>query len=76
MSSTEFRSYGERGPGRWITIYAREGHTFAVIAGLRLDTTPFDRYTGKWAPRWYASLPPTARLRREASDRVVVHCEL
>ena len=58
MSSTEFRSYGQRGPGKWITIYAREGHTFAVIAGLRLDTTPFDRYTGKWAPRWYAAYRP------------------
>ena len=55
MSSTEFRSYGQRGPGKWITVYAREGHTFAVIAGLRLDTTPFDHYTGKWAPRWYAA---------------------
>ena len=55
MSSTEFRSYGERGAGKWITIYAREGHTFAVMAGLRLDTTPLDRYTGKWAPRWYAA---------------------
>jgi hypothetical protein len=52
MSSTEFRNYGERGRGKWITVYAREGHTFAVIAGLRLDTTPYDRYTGKWAPRW------------------------
>jgi len=29
MSSTEFRSYGDNGPGKWITIYAREGHTFA-----------------------------------------------
>ena len=38
MSSTEFRGYGQRGPGKWITVYAREGHTFAVIAGLRLDT--------------------------------------
>jgi hypothetical protein len=52
MSSTEFRRYGERGRGKWITIYAREGHTFAVIAGLRLDTTPWDNYTGLWAPRW------------------------
>jgi len=52
MCSTEFRSYGERGAGKWITIYAREGHTFAVIAGLRLDTTPWDNYTGRWAPRW------------------------
>ena len=34
MSSTEFRSYGDRGTGKWITIYAREDHTFAVIAGL------------------------------------------
>ena len=58
MSSTEFRSYGDRGAGKWITVYAREGHTFAVIAGLRLDTTPFDRYTGKWAPRWYPTYRP------------------
>ena len=34
------------------TICARESHTFAVIAGLRLDTTPYDRYTSKWAPCW------------------------
>jgi hypothetical protein len=52
MSSTEFRKYGRRGRGKWITIYARKGHTFAVIAGLRLDTTPYDNYTGRWAPRW------------------------
>ena len=58
MSATEFRSYGERGAGRWITIYAREGHSFAVIAGLRLDTTPFDHYIGKWAPRWYGAYRP------------------
>jgi hypothetical protein len=58
MSSTEFRSYGERGRGKWITVYAREGHTFAVIAGLRLDTTPYDRYTGKWAPRWQTTDRP------------------
>jgi hypothetical protein len=58
LSSTEFRSYGKCGPGKWITIYAREGHTFAVIAGLRLDTTPFDRYTDKWAPRWQTVYRP------------------
>jgi len=58
ISSTEFRSYGQRGRGRWITIYAREGHTFAVIAGLRLDTTPYDNYTGRWAPRWQTTDRP------------------
>jgi len=58
MSSTEFRSYGQRGTGKWITVYAREGHKFTVIAGLRLDTTPYDRYTGKWAPRWQTVYRP------------------
>jgi hypothetical protein len=52
MSSTEFRRYGKRGRGKWITIYARKGHTFAVIAGLRLDTTPWDNSSDRWAPRW------------------------
>jgi hypothetical protein len=55
MSSTEFRRYGQRGRGRWITIYARDGHTFAVIAGLRLDTTPWDNSSNRWAPRWQAT---------------------
>jgi hypothetical protein len=52
LSSSEFRRFGERGSGRWITIYARNGHTFAVIAGLRLDTTPFITGRERWAPGW------------------------
>ena len=37
MSSSDFRRYGQRGLGRWITAYARNGYTLpAVIAGLRL----------------------------------------
>jgi hypothetical protein len=58
ISSTEFRGYGKCGRRKWITIYARDGHTFAVIAGLRLDTTPFDNYTGRWAPRWQTTDRP------------------
>ena len=53
VPSSDFMRYGERGRGRWITIYARHGHTFAVIAGLRLDTTDL-RYGGDVGPRWYA----------------------
>ena len=54
ISSNEFRRFGERGSGKWITIYARNGHTFATIAGLRLDTTPFNtmKRDNNWAPRW------------------------
>lgn len=42
MSSSDFRRFGTRGAGKWITVYARNGHTFAVIAGLRLDTTAWN----------------------------------
>jgi cell wall-associated NlpC family hydrolase len=39
MSSSDLVHYGSRGHGKWITVYARNGHAFAVIAGLRPDTT-------------------------------------
>ena len=34
-----FMSWGERGKGLWITVYTNPGHAYAVIAGLRLDTS-------------------------------------
>lgn len=37
-TSSSLRSYGKSGEGKYITIYSRNGHTFIVIAGLRLDT--------------------------------------
>jgi opacity protein-like surface antigen len=52
LSSSDFRNFGQSGRGKWITIYARNGHTFAVIAGLRLDTTPYITGREKWAPGW------------------------
>jgi len=58
LPSSDFLRYGERGRGRWITIYARPGHAFAVIAGLRLDTTDL-RYGGDVGPRWYADARDT-----------------
>jgi hypothetical protein len=47
-----FTRYGNPGKGRWITIYAKNGHVFAVVAGLRLDTTDMDRFTTGEGPRW------------------------
>ena len=52
MSSSDFRRFGESGRGKWITIYARNGHTFAIIAGLRLDTTPYLTGHDRWKPGW------------------------
>lgn len=52
--SDDLMRYGERGRGRWMTIYSRSGHTFAVIAGLRFDTTDLSR-GGTVGPRWYVT---------------------
>jgi cell wall-associated NlpC family hydrolase len=50
LTSGQFMSYGEPGPGRWLTIYANGGHVYAVIAGLRWDTVGNARGSG---PRWH-----------------------
>jgi hypothetical protein len=52
LPSSDFLRYGERGHGRWFTIYSKHGHVFAMIAGLRLDTTDL-RYGSDVGPRWH-----------------------
>jgi hypothetical protein len=39
LDSSSFMKWGESGAGQWITVYTNPGHAFAVIAGLRLDTS-------------------------------------
>lgn len=56
MPSLGFRHYGESGPGRWITIYARRDHVFLVIAGLRYDT---GWNGGHHGPQWTMRTRPT-----------------
>ena len=41
LPSGPFMSWGSRGRGKWITIYANGGHAWAKIAGLRLDTSSY-----------------------------------
>jgi hypothetical protein len=55
MTSEGFKRYGERGPGKWISVYARDGHTFMTIGGLRLDTGWGSNRSG---PRWLTSNRP------------------
>jgi peptidoglycan hydrolase-like protein with peptidoglycan-binding domain len=47
-ASSGFESYGESGPGAWISVYANAGHAYVVIAGLRFDTSG----RGEEGPRW------------------------
>jgi hypothetical protein len=56
MDSTEFMSYGEAGPGQWITSYANSGHSYLVVAGLRFDTGYNNAGNG---PRWSAEMRPS-----------------
>jgi cell wall-associated NlpC family hydrolase len=37
-ASGTLESYGEPGPGRWVTIYANADHVFMYVDGLRWDT--------------------------------------
>jgi hypothetical protein len=39
MPSGSFVRWEDPGAGKWITVYANSGHMYAVIAGLRLDTS-------------------------------------
>ena len=50
-------SWGAPGKGRWITVYANAGHAYAVIAGLRFDTSGDASGTG---PRWHKDLRSNA----------------
>jgi membrane-bound lytic murein transglycosylase B len=55
LTSGSLESYGEPGPGRWITIYANAGHTYMTIAGLRFDTA--GNPAGVSGPRWHVEPP-------------------
>ena len=39
LDSGSFMSWGDSGEGQWITVFTNPGHAYAVIAGLRLDTS-------------------------------------
>jgi hypothetical protein len=55
MPSRGFRKYGESGDGRWISVWARKGHVFLVVAGLRYDTGWNGEGEG---PRWTTKSRP------------------
>ena len=55
--SSQFESYGQPGPGQWITIYANPGHAFAVIAGRGFNTATLGgpSVPAGTGPRWRAN---------------------
>jgi hypothetical protein len=61
--SSGFLRYGLKGKGLWITVYTNPGHAFAVIAGLRLDTSAAGDPSGLSGPRWRPNLRSTRGYR-------------
>ena len=39
LDSTGFMTWGDPGPGSWITVYSNPGHAYMIVAGLRFDTS-------------------------------------
>ena len=39
MPSGSFESWGDAGPGQWVTLFAKASHIYMVVAGIRFDTS-------------------------------------
>jgi cell wall-associated NlpC family hydrolase len=49
LDSTGFMSWGERGKGDWVTVYANAGHAYMTVAGLRFDTSSSKSSGSRWS---------------------------
>ncbi|MEA2402957.1 MAG: hypothetical protein QOK00_3360 [Thermoleophilaceae bacterium] len=58
LPSGALMSWGQDGPGQWITVYAHGSHAYIVVAGLRFDTSMHDSNAPgpRTGPRWSKSL--------------------
>lgn len=62
LPSGNFTSWGEKGPGQWVTLYANSTHMYMVVAGIRFDTSG----RAQDGSRWHTSM-------RSSSGYTVVH---
>lgn len=49
LDSGSLARWGRKGKGDWITVYANSGHVYAVVAGLRWDTSMTDGDGPGWS---------------------------
>ena len=62
LDSRGFMRWGKGGPGSWVRIYANKEHVFAVIAGLRWDTS-FSEDGDRTGPGWSEEMRRTGGFR-------------
>ncbi|MDX6629909.1 MAG: hypothetical protein QOH00_2155 [Gaiellales bacterium] len=61
LASYDFYTWGEAGPGQWVTIYAKDSHAYMVVAGLRYDTAASKGGGSRWTT---AARPPEGYVAR------------
>jgi peptidoglycan hydrolase CwlO-like protein len=49
LDSTSFESWGDAGPGKWITVYANAAHAFMIVDGWRFDTSALSSGGTRWS---------------------------
>jgi hypothetical protein len=62
LDSTGFMRWGSGGGGSWVRIYANREHVYAVIAGLRWDTSYSDD-GDRTGPGWSEYMRPSNGFR-------------
>jgi hypothetical protein len=62
LDSRGFMRWGGGGAGSWVRIYANHGHVFAVIAGLRWDTS-YTTDGDRSGPGWSEEMRETGGFR-------------
>jgi cell wall-associated NlpC family hydrolase len=48
LASGPLMSWGAPGRGKWVTIYAHQGHVFMEVAGIRFDTSGASQTGSRW----------------------------
>jgi peptidoglycan hydrolase CwlO-like protein len=61
LDSTSFESWGEPGPGQYITVYANAGHAYMVVGGWRFDTSALSSGGTRWTTAMRSSAGFVAR---------------
>ena len=59
-SSGGFFEFGEKGEGKYVTVWVRKGHVFVTVAGLRFDTQGQVASDG---PRWTSKVRDTKKFQ-------------
>jgi cell wall-associated NlpC family hydrolase len=54
-TSGQLESWGAPGPGRYLTVFATDGHTFMYVDGVWFDTAG---RAGPYTTRWLTAQPP------------------